>query len=84
MHTRGVSALSLETNVLNKNLVDGISVYISTQRPSKEREKDISKENISIKNTYIIWHIHDLQNGRRRFSFCYLIIRYISLLSCLF
>ena len=44
----------------------------------------MSKENISIKNTHIIWRIHDLQNGRRRFSFCYLIIRYISLRSCLF
>ena len=82
MQTRGVSAFSLEANVLNENLVDGISVYVATQRPSKEREKDVYQK--SINNRYIIWRIHDLQNGRRRFSFCYLIIRYISLLSCLF
>ena len=82
MHTREVSALSLEANVLNENLVDGISVYVSTQRLSKEREKDVYQK--SINNRYIIGRIHDLQNGRRRFSFCYLIVRYISLLSCLF
>ena len=82
MQTRGVSAFSLEANVLKENLVDGISVYVATQRPSKEREKDVCQKGIN--NRYIIWRIHDLQNGRRRFSFCYLIIRYISLLSCLF
>ena len=41
MHTREVSALSLEAYVLDENLVHGISVYFSIQRPSKEREKDI-------------------------------------------
>ena len=46
MHTREVSALSLEANVLNENLVDGISVYFSTQRPSKEREKDVYQKRI--------------------------------------
>ena len=31
MHTRGVSALSLEVNKQTENLVGGISVYFSTQ-----------------------------------------------------
>ena len=46
IQTRGVSALSLEANVLNENLVDGISVYVSTQRLSKEREKDVYQKRI--------------------------------------
>ena len=52
MQTRGVSAFSLEANVLNENLVDGISVYVATQRPSKESEKDVYQK--SINNRYII------------------------------